>query len=91
MRIAERGKELKILNVTGTKGVEMPCHFSTKEAIIIVLKGEVLIKLEDKEIYLKPNQSLIIPASEPHTLSVKEDFAANVIMAIDSEIKFINN
>lgn len=69
----------------------MPFHISTKEAVILVLQGEVLLKLGWKEIQPKPNESTIIPASEPHTLLIKEQFAANVIMAIESEIKFVNN
>ena len=69
----------------------MPSHFSTKEAIIIVLKGEVLLKFQDKEMNLIPDDSAIIPASESHSLFIKENFEANVIMAIDSEIKFNNN
>lgn len=91
MNILKMGKEYKIMHVKGDKGSQMPSHFSTKEAIIIVLKGEVLLKFKDKEINLIPDDSVIIPASESHSLFIKENFEANVIMAIDSEIKFNNN
>jgi len=91
MSILKTGKEYKILHVKGNKGSQMPSHFSTKEAIIIVLKGEALLKFQDKEINLIPDDSAIIPASESHSLFIKENFEAYVIMAIDSEIKFDNN
>jgi len=91
MSILKTGKEYKILNVTGGKGSQMPDHYSTKEAIIILLKGEALLFMGGKEIRLMPCEFTLIPASEPHKLIIKEDFEANVIMALDSEIKFLNN
>ncbi len=90
VRIHESGKEFKILNVTGTKGSAMPSHFSTGEAILSVLSGEALLKFGEKEIHLLAGQLVIIPAEEPHTLSILSVFEANIIMAIDSEIKFLN-
>lgn len=91
MIVSQKGEQFKVLKVTGTKGVEMPSHFSTKEAVIIVLRGEAVLKLTMKEVHLKANESTIIPAKEPHILMIKEDFQANVIMEIDSEIKFVTN
>ena len=91
MSILKSGKEYKILIVTGVKDSQMPSHYSTKEAIIILLKGEALLKMGGIDVRLLPGEFTIIPAAEPHTLFIKEDFEANVIMALDSEIKFINN
>lgn len=91
MSILERGKEYKVLHVTGAKGCQMPPHLSTKEAIIIVYEGEAILKLDSQEIYLMVNEPFIIPALASHSLFITEDFAAHVIMAVDSEIKFINN
>lgn len=91
MSILKTGKEYKILNVKGGKGSQMPDHYSTKEAIIILLKGEALLCMGGKDIRLIPCEFTLISASEPHKLFIKEDFEANVIMALDSEIKFLNN
>ena len=90
MTLAHTGATYKILKVTGIKGMEMPSHISTKEAVIVVLQGAATINLTEKQIHLKVNDSAIIPANESHTLSIKEDFQANVIMEVDSEIKFVN-
>lgn len=91
MSILERGQEYKVLHVTGAKGCQMPPHLSTKEAIIIVYEGEAILKLDSQEIHLIVNEPFIIPALASHSLFITEDFAAHVIMAVDSEIKFINN
>ncbi|MEO6903824.1 MAG: cupin domain-containing protein [Bacteroidia bacterium] len=89
MTVSQIGEHFKILKVKGIKGMEMPSHISTREAVIIVIKGEAVLKLPNKEINLKANESTIIPAKEPHTLTINEDFQANVIMEIESEIKFV--
>lgn len=88
MRILKTGKQFKILKVTGLKGMVMPSHFSSKEAVVIVLKGEAILKLAEMEIHIKANQPAIIPAGELHTLFIQEDFEAEVIMEVDAEIKF---
>lgn len=91
MSISKIGKKYKILQVTGEKGTQMPSHFCTKEAIILVQEGVAVLKLTAKEIHLKRNDSAIIPAEEPHALMIQENFQAIVIMEIGSEIKFVNN
>ncbi len=90
MSIVQTGSRFKVLKVTGTKGMQMPSHLSTKEAVIIVLQGEALLDLTGKQFHLNVNDSAIIPANEPHTLLIKDTFQANVIMEIESEIKFVN-
>lgn len=90
MSIAQTGNRFKVLKVTGIKEMQMPFHYSTMEAVIIVLQGEAILNLTEKKVHLKANDSAIIPANEPHTLLIKETFLANVIMEIDSEIKFVN-
>lgn len=85
------GKEYKILTVTGVEGSMMPLHLSTREAVIIVIRGKAVLSISNKEIHLKPNHVSIIPAMQSHSILIQEYFEAYVIMADDSEIKFINN
>jgi len=40
----------------------MPSYFSTKEAMVLVLKGEAVLELTMKAVHLKANDSTIIPA-----------------------------
>lgn len=90
MTILQSGESLKVLQVTGREGMSMPEHFSTMEAVIIIQKGSAILKMKGNEYLLLQNQSFIIPGGENHTLSIKEQFQATVIMGNDSEIKFVN-
>lgn len=90
MSLSQIGSKFKVLKVTGEKGMQMPSHFSTKEAVIVVLQGEAILNLMDKKIHLKPHESAIIPAGEPHTLELKSTFQADVVMEIESEIQFMS-
>ena len=91
MRVFQTGDKFKVLKVKGLKGAVMPSHFSTKEAVIIVLEGEAILNLSEKQIHLKAKDSAIIPANEIHTLQITETLLANVIMEMDSDIKFEGN
>lgn len=91
MTIARSGRSFKVLEVTGSEGMSMPDHFSTKEAVIIIQRGSAILKIKGNEHLLMLHQSFIIPGGEHHTLTIKEDFQAAVIMEIDSEIKFVNS
>lgn len=84
----DEGKSLKTLKVNALAGMKMPPHHTTKEAVIVVEEGEALLKMSNKDHTLKQGSVLIIPAGLDHSLEIKKDFTATVIMAIDSEIKF---
>jgi quercetin dioxygenase-like cupin family protein len=88
--LLKKGAAFKILQVQGIKGTQMPQHLSTKEAIIIVEEGSALIKINNEEHLLKKSDSFIIPAGVPHSLLAMTNLRAQVIMPIESEIKFIN-
>lgn len=83
------GETFKILRIEGNSGMEMPPHHTTQEAIIVVQKGEALLKMPDEDHFLKKGDSFIIPAKKEHSLIIKKDFKAIAIMALDSEINFI--
>ena len=88
--ILHSGNSAKVLQVTGNEGMDMPEHFCTKEAVIIIQKGSAILKMNGIEYSLIRDQSFIIPGGTTHMLSIKESFQAIVIMSIDSEIKFVN-
>lgn len=84
------GKNLKILQIKALSGMDMPMHHSTKEAVIVVLEGEAILKTKDADYSLKKGSSMIIPAGLEHSLAVLKDFQAVAIMAKDSNINFNN-
>jgi len=83
------GASFKVLKVTGQSGMQMPLHYSTKEAVLIVQEGSALLKIEEKEHLLQAGDSFIIPARQNHNLSLKSEFKALVIMSLDSNIEFV--
>ena len=83
------GESHKVLEIEGNHGMFMPPHHSTGEAVIVIKKGSVLIKMPDTEHKLEVGNILIIPAKKEHTLTALKEFKALVIMALDSEIYFI--
>jgi len=85
------GNQFKVLEVTGTSGMIMPEHISTKEAVITVQKGSAVLKMKGIDHELNLNTSFLVPAGEKHELKILENFQAIVIMEIDSEVKFTNN
>jgi quercetin dioxygenase-like cupin family protein len=83
------GALFKVLKVTGQSGMQMPLHYSTKEAVLIVQEGSALLKIEEKEHLLQAGDCFIIPARQSHCLSLKSEFKALVIMSLDSNIEFV--
>ena len=86
--VFQTGESLKVLQVTGKGEMVMPMHHSTSEAVIVVLAGSAILEMEDKKYLLQEGNSLVIPARHKHTLSLKADFKARVIMPLDSRIEF---
>lgn len=84
------GASFKVLKVTGQSGMQMPLHYSTKEAVLIVQEGSALLKVDQKGQLLQAGDSFIIPARQNHNLSLKSNFKALVIMPLDSNIEFVN-
>ena len=78
----------KVLQVALAAGEEMPRHFATSDAFIIVEQGEAVVFFTDQEVSLHAGSTLAIPATKPHTLVVKQDFRSNVILAGGSRIQF---
>ena len=90
MQKSEILKQIKILKLSRIKRIKNPSNNKKEEDVVVVLRGEGILKLAGRGIYLKTNDSVIIPAKEPHSLEITEDFQSIVIMETDSEIKFVN-
>lgn len=88
MTSLSKGEIFKTLNITAKAGMVMPLHHSTKEAVIVVLKGEAILKMPDGEHKLSQNITFIIPAMVEHSLKIILDFHAIAIMENTSAIEF---
>lgn|SRR5690606_3896175 len=89
LQVVAQGKTYKVLEVAGLPGMVMPHHHSTGEAIVMVKKGEALLKMSDDEHRLGKDSVFIIPAKKEHSLTILKEFKAVVTMAVDAEIQFI--
>lgn len=85
----KNGESLKIFQINAKARMKMPMHYSTKEAVVIILEGHALLKIDKIKHILQKGTVFIIPAQQNHTLSVKTKFKALLIMAEDSKIEFI--
>jgi quercetin dioxygenase-like cupin family protein len=89
MTLLYSGKKIKTLKITAKAGMEMPLHHSTEEAVIVVLTGEAVLKMPNKDYILKKDVTFIIPAMVEHSLKINTDFHAIAIMENTSEIEFV--
>lgn len=84
----EQGIEFKSFEVTGKTGMEMPPHISTGEAVVVIRKGSAALEMDGKVHEYGQGAVFIIPANKVHSLSIKSDFNAVVLMSSVSNIKF---
>lgn len=88
LTVHQMGETFKVLQVTGSEGMNMPEHFCTGEAVVVVQRGSAVLHMKSKEFPLKQHDSIVIPEREKHTLVIGDDFQSHVIMGVDAEIKF---
>jgi quercetin dioxygenase-like cupin family protein len=84
------GESFRVLQVTGWEGMLMPLHHSTGEAVVIVLEGSAVLKIDENEHLLQEGGAFIIPANQNHSLTLHARFKALVAMSKDSNIEFVN-
>lgn len=56
-------------------GTDIDEHTSTKNGVVLVLKGKGTFKLFDKKIEMKPGVFIFMPKNAPHSLKAEEDLA----------------
>lgn len=78
----------KVLKVELSAGTNMPRHFATSDAYVIVESGNALFICKSETCELKKGSNLSIPANEPHILKIIEDFKAYIVLANDALITF---
>ena len=56
-------------------GTDISEHTSTREAVVLVVKGEGTFILNKKKIKMEPGVFIFMPKNAPHSLSAKNDLA----------------
>ena len=53
------GSSVKVIQVNGQANISMPFDFSTKGAVVIVVEGSALLKIDEKEHWLEKGIHLL--------------------------------
>lgn len=88
-QLLSKGKIFKNLKMTAEANTIGPKHLSVDESVLILLKGEAILKLPDEEYTLNAGEPKIIPGGVEHYLEIVEDTEAIHIMALDNKIKLL--
>jgi quercetin dioxygenase-like cupin family protein len=62
------------------EGQELSEHTAPYDAMVIVLEGEVHIKISGGDFHLKEGDTIIMPANKPHALKAVTKFKMILIM-----------
>lgn len=90
VELLARGTQFHAKQMEAKSGELLPKHIATIESVLIVLEGECVLELEDKEHVLKRGDSFIVPPEIEHQISVVQDFKAVHVMTNDIKFKFFN-
>jgi quercetin dioxygenase-like cupin family protein len=88
MQELQKNDHYKIIGIEISAGTNMPRHFTTSDAYVIVESGNALLIYKSETSELKKGMSLSIPSHEPHLLKVIEDFKAYIVLANDAVITY---
>ena len=86
--VFQTGESFKVIQVTGKAEMVTPLYYSTREAVIVVLVGSAILAIDHKKYLLQKGNSWVIPALQKHTLLLKTEFKARVVMPQDSMMEF---
>jgi quercetin dioxygenase-like cupin family protein len=78
----------KVVKVELGAGVNMPRHFATSDAFLIVESGNALLIYSGETHELNKGDNVSIPANEQHILKVIKDFKAYIVLANDAQIQY---
>ena len=78
----------KIFKVELPAGTNMPRHFATSDAFVIVEAGSALLIYKGETCELHAGSNLCIASHEEHILKVVEDFKALIVLSKDGVITY---
>lgn len=69
-------------------GEAMSEHHASLESILFIFEGECILKLDNKQIHLKPGEAVSIPALVRHQIIAVTDYKGIHFMPKGIEFKF---
>jgi quercetin dioxygenase-like cupin family protein len=77
---AYSGDQYKVLHLRVPAGGVVPEHFATSDAFVIVHRGSAELEFANSKLVLQPGMGFLIPDGKPHSLKVREEFEAYVVI-----------
>ena len=88
MIILPSNDHYKVMQATLKAGDQMPNHYATSDAFIVVVKGRAKLLVNGTEIALIAGGHYSLPAMQAHPLQIEEDFEACIVLAAGGDIQF---
>lgn len=88
MQELQTNDHYKVVKVELAAGTNMPRHFATSDAYVIVESGNALLICRNETHELIRGSNMSIPAHEPHLLKIIDDFKAYIVLANDAMITY---
>ncbi len=83
-----KNNHYKVVQVELPAGTNMPRHFATSDAFVIVENGNALLIYKGETCELRAGTNICISSHEEHILKVLEDFKALIVLANDAVITY---
>ena len=77
-----KGVSITLFALDAGEGLSL--HTTPGDAMVVILDGEALITIGDKETTVKTGETIIMPAGVPHALDAKQRF--KMLLVVVSEI-----
>ncbi len=88
-QLLSEGKIFKNLKMIAEGNTVGPKHLSVEESVLVILKGQAILKIEGEDHVLKVGDTKIIPGGVEHYLEIIEDTEAIHIMPLGNKIKIL--
>ncbi|HLV40985.1 MAG TPA: cupin domain-containing protein [Brumimicrobium sp.] len=88
-QLLDSGKVFKNLKMIAEGNTIGPKHLSVEESVLVMLKGKVILYIEDKTYELNVGDTKVIPGGVAHYLEIIEDTEAIHTMSVGNKIKML--
>lgn len=80
------GTDFATKQMQANAGEVMPLHLADQESMLFIYEGECILRINNKEIFLKSGEAATIPALVKHQIKAVSDYKG--IHFMPKEIKF---
>ena len=81
-------QQVSVIRQKMESGHHNPMHTQTTEEVMVVLKGKVVVNIEDQTATVKQGDTVIIPPNTPHSIENRSKNTAEWIIISPARMKF---